>query len=60
MVTGNEQLFFCSLHRPKFVEFLVEDERHTELAVVVEVDSRVCRHQSVRPVTVGTKGWNRS
>ena len=38
----------------------VEDERQTELAVEVEVDSRVCRRQSVRPVTVGTEGRNRS
>ena len=38
----------------------IEDERQTELAVEVEVDSRVCRRQSVRPVTVGTEGRNRS
>ena len=47
---------FCSLRNSP----TIEDERQTELAVEVEVDSRVCLRQSVRPVTVGTEGWNRS
>ena len=38
----------------------IEDERQTELAVEAEVDSRVCRHQSVAQSLLEQKGWNRS
>ena len=52
--------FFFPLSRHCFHSFLpLLGVFHTELVVEVEVDSRVCRRQSVRPVTVGTKGWNR-
>ena len=57
MVRGIEQPSFAACKGQSSRS--IEDERQTELAVEVEVDSRVCRRQSVRPVTVGTEGRNR-
>ena len=37
-----------------------QDECEAELVEEVEVNSRVCRRQSIRPVSAGTEGRNRS